>query len=122
MAEDNTFSFLKGILFGAIAGAIAGVLLAPKSGVETREDIKKLAVDFGEKATEIYQKAESILKKKLAQIKKVGQDIDEEKYLELVSEVVEEIKKDSLVTADVAKKISAQLKADWKAVKSELAK
>ncbi|KKP64334.1 MAG: hypothetical protein UR61_C0048G0007, partial [candidate division WS6 bacterium GW2011_GWE1_34_7] len=29
MAEDNTFSFLKGILFGAIAGAIAGVLLAP---------------------------------------------------------------------------------------------
>ena len=122
MAEDNTFSFLKGILFGAIAGAIAGVLLAPKSGVETREDIKKLAVDFGEKATEIYQKAEDILRKKLAQIKKVGQDIDEEKYLELVSEVVEEIKKDSLVTADVAKKISTQLKADWKVVKNELTK
>ena len=52
MSEDKTFSFLKGILVGAIAGAVTGVLLAPKSGVET-EDLKKLAVDFGDKANEL---------------------------------------------------------------------
>jgi len=32
---------LKGTLFGLIAGAIAGLLLAPKSGKETQADIKR---------------------------------------------------------------------------------
>lgn len=122
MSDDKTFSFLKGILVGAIAGAVAGVLLAPKSGAETREDLKKLAVDFGEKANELYKKATDILKEKLDQLKKAGKKIDQEKYLELVSQVVDEIKKDTLVTADVAQKISAQLKTDWAIVKEELKK
>jgi len=122
MSEDKTFSFLKGILVGAIAGAVAGVLLAPKSGTETREDLKKLAVDFGEKANELYKKATDILKEKLEQLEKAGKQIDQEKYMELVSQVVNEIKKDSLVTTDVAQKISAQLKTDWAIVKEELSK
>jgi len=122
MSDDKTFSFLKGILVGAIAGAVAGVLLAPKSGAETREDLKKLAVDFGEKANELYRKATDILKEKLNQLKKAGKKIDQEKYIELVSQVVNEIKKDSLVTADVAQKISTQLKTDWAIVKEELSK
>ena len=33
-------SFLKGTIIGALVGAAAGVLLAPKSGKETRKDIK----------------------------------------------------------------------------------
>ena len=94
MSEDKTFSFLKGILVGAIAGAVAGVLLAPKSGTETREDLKKLAVDFGEKANELYKKATDILKEKLEQLEKAGKQIDQEKYMELVSQVVNEIKKE----------------------------
>ena len=122
MSDDKTFSFLKGILVGAIAGAVAGVLLAPKSGAETREDLKKLAIDFGEKANELYTKATSILKEKLELLKKAGKKIDQEKYLDLVSQVVNEIKKDSVVTADVAQKISAQLKTDWSLVKEELKK
>jgi len=122
MSDDKTFSFLKGILVGAIAGAVAGVLLAPKSGAETREDLKKLAMDFGEKANELYKKATDILKEKLDQLKEAGKKIDQEKYLELVSQVVNEIKKDSVVTADVAQKISTQLKTDWAIVKEELSK
>src|SRR6185312_10792916 len=34
-------SFWKGTLVGAVLGAVAGILLAPKSGKETREDIKR---------------------------------------------------------------------------------
>ncbi|HEY2004423.1 MAG TPA: YtxH domain-containing protein [Candidatus Saccharimonadia bacterium] len=34
-------SFWKGTLIGAVMGAVAGILLAPKSGKETREDIKR---------------------------------------------------------------------------------
>ena len=122
MSEDKTFSFLKGILVGAIAGAVTGVLLAPKSGVETREDLKKLAVDLGDKANELYTKASTILKEKLTSLQKTGKQINQERYLELVSQVVDEIKRDGLVTADVAQKISAQLKADWALVKEELKK
>ena len=122
MSEDKTFSFLKGILVGAIAGAVTGVLLAPKSGAETREDLKKLAVDFGDKANELYTKASTILKEKLTSLKKAGKQINRESYLELVSQVVDEIKKDGLVTEEVAQKISAQLKTDWALVKEELKK
>ena len=32
----KTFSFVSGALFGAAAGAIVGVALAPRSGAETR--------------------------------------------------------------------------------------
>ena len=122
MEEDKTFSFLKGVFIGAIAGAVAGVLLAPKSGVETREDIKKLAEDVGDKANELYTKAVTVLKEKLDSFKKAGKQINQERYLELVTQVVDEIKKDGLVTADAAKKISAQLKTDWTNVKEELEK
>lgn len=122
MSEDKTFSFLKGILVGAIAGAVTGVLLAPKSGAETREDLKKLAVDFGDKANELYTKASTILKEKLTSLKKAGKQINRESYLELVSQVVDEIKKDGLVTEEVAQKISTQLKTDWALVKEELKK
>ena len=32
---------MKGFLFSVAVGAVAGLLLAPKKGKETREDIKK---------------------------------------------------------------------------------
>ena len=35
--------FVLGALFGAVAGVVAGVLTAPKSGKETRADLKKKA-------------------------------------------------------------------------------
>jgi gas vesicle protein len=37
--------FGLGIIIGAIAGVIAGLLTAPKSGKETRDDIKNKAMD-----------------------------------------------------------------------------
>jgi gas vesicle protein len=39
-----------GFLLGAIGGAVAGILLAPKSGKETRADIKDKAVEVNDKA------------------------------------------------------------------------
>jgi gas vesicle protein len=35
-------SFIKGTLLGVIAGAVAGILLAPKSGKETQDDLKRI--------------------------------------------------------------------------------
>ncbi|TFH01737.1 MAG: YtxH domain-containing protein [Calditrichales bacterium] len=36
---DNGGGFFKGFLFGGIIGAAVGILLAPKSGRETREEL-----------------------------------------------------------------------------------
>ena len=59
---------------GALAGGIAGILFAPKSGKETRGDIKKAV----EKATvEIKEKAEEV------------RDLTVEKYQAIVDEVTE---------------------------------
>ena len=41
--KDRTKKFALGTLFAAIAGYLTGILTAPKSGKETREDIKETA-------------------------------------------------------------------------------
>lgn len=122
MEGEKAFSFIKGLFIGAIAGAAAGILLAPKSGKETQEDIKKLAKEYTEKAVDMYQATKKILEKKLDALKKAGSKIDESKYMGLVTEVVEEIKKDGSVTAEAAKKLGNQLRGDWDIVKTEWSK
>ena len=43
MSNENNASFALGIIFGAFVGAVAGVLLAPASGEETRQKVKDAA-------------------------------------------------------------------------------
>lgn len=43
MSKDTAKKFAIGALIAAAAGYIAGILTAPKSGKETREDIKETA-------------------------------------------------------------------------------
>ena len=52
--------FAIGAIIGTAAGLIAGLLTAPKSGKETRADIKQKAVDLKENAE---QKADKIRKR-----------------------------------------------------------
>lgn len=115
--NDNFGSFVKGILVGAVAGAVAGVLLAPKSGEETRKDLSKLAKDWAEKASDFYNDALNMIYEKAEALKLAGKKIDEGKYLQMVGEVVEELKNDKHVAADVAGRIGSQLKRDWTKVK-----
>ena len=46
-----------GAIVGAIAGLAAGVLTAPKSGRETRDDIKKKAEEMKDKAKLLFTHA-----------------------------------------------------------------
>ena len=120
MNENNTASFFKGLALGAVTGAVAALLLAPQSGEQTRKDIQKLAKDVGDKATDYYNQARKEVEKKIEQLKAVGDKLDETKYKALVEEVIADIRKDSKVTSDVAKRMGEQLKGDWKMVKQSL--
>lgn len=39
--DDRTWDRVSGLLLGAAVGFIAGILLAPSAGTETRENLKK---------------------------------------------------------------------------------
>ncbi|MGN1154397.1 MAG: YtxH domain-containing protein [Candidatus Gastranaerophilaceae bacterium] len=57
--------FLAGFAVGASLGALAGILLAPQSGEETREAIGSMAKDVARKTDEtvkdIQEKADTIV-------------------------------------------------------------
>ena len=57
--------FLAGFAIGATIGAVAGILLAPKSGAETREMIGEMASDVARKTDEtvkdIQRRADNIV-------------------------------------------------------------
>lgn len=65
MAKGKKFGL--GVILGAAAGVVAGLLTAPKSGKETRQDIKK-------KAGEVRGSAERRLKDAHKELDKVAAD------------------------------------------------
>jgi len=139
MAKSGKF---LATLFGIAAGAIGGLLLAPKSGKETREDLKKLVMKltkevegtvkstkekveevFGEasdQAMEKYKEIKSMVMNKVAEVKTAGKEIDKEKYVAIVEKVVDEYKSDLNTTKNGAIKLISQLKKDWEKIKKAL--
>lgn len=47
--KNNSISFGLGLLAGVVGGIIAGVLYAPKSGEESRKNLKEVVSDLAEK-------------------------------------------------------------------------
>lgn len=65
MSENNSGEVILAFLLGAVVGAAAGILYAPKSGKETRDKLKDLAGDLSGKLEniggEIKHKAENAI-------------------------------------------------------------
>ena len=55
--DDNSIIFGMGLLVGVVGGMIAAILYAPKSGKETREELKVFVNDFAEKHAPEIKKA-----------------------------------------------------------------
>jgi len=141
MSKSTGKFFLAGLL-GAVAGAVGGLLFAPKSGEETRDDILKLANKLAkaikteaenteEKVTEVFGDASKAAKdkyneisgkvmEKVAAVKSAGQEINKEKYGMIVEDVVSEFKDDFDATKNGATKLANQLKKDWLKIKKAL--
>ena len=57
MSEDRYCHWLKGFLIGGLAGVVVGVLFAPKSGKETRNELGEKATNLAERMKEEYEVA-----------------------------------------------------------------
>lgn len=92
----------KGVIIGAgagiIAGAIAGILLAPKSGKETRADIAKYLHEMKDKIADELAKAGKVTK---------------EKYNEIVEKIVTVYELEKKISTEDAKDIKAKLDKNY---------
>ena len=80
-------------IFGAAIGAAAGILLAPKSGKETREDLKKAIDDAIAKIKNIdVKEVKENFTNKIEEIKKEVSELDKEKVVAIAKEKANDIK------------------------------
>ena len=98
---DKT-TFVEGIAVGAVAGAIAALLLAPKSGQETRDEIK----------AHLEEIKDAIVKR----LQDAG-EFTQEKYEEIVTAIVGEYETAKKITADEAKEIQTRLREGYEAIR-----
>lgn len=85
MPDDRNVlgSVLAGIGIGVLVGACAGLLLAPKSGEETRDELTKTVSDLSDKIAElgrtVSQKVSGTVDRARAQMaQKLGEGGDDE--------------------------------------------
>jgi gas vesicle protein len=53
MSRNNTGAFLGGLVIGGVAGLVAGMVLAPRSGRETRRVLRKTVAALPELTTDV---------------------------------------------------------------------
>lgn len=95
------------LALGVIAGAVAGVLLSPKSGKENREAL-----------SDNLHKIKDTLAEKLSQAGEVTKEV----YDDIVGEVVRGYKEAQDITEDEANEVEQDLKEGFGKLKEEFSK
>lgn len=75
MTKSNKNKFFLGAMIGAIGGAVAGILFAPKSGKETRKVIGDKAKEYAKEGKEILDKSGDIARDKIKEYSKESKEI-----------------------------------------------
>lgn len=89
--SSSSGKWALGAIFAGVAGFLAGILTAPKSGKETRKDIKNVALKAKTEAEKNLKSLHSELNKKLADVKARGEELSGKARTEY-DEVVERAK------------------------------
>jgi gas vesicle protein len=92
----------SGFLRGAVLGLIAGLLVAPRSGKETRENIKKHYKEISDRISE-----------ELSRLK----DITKETYTQVVGTVVHGFVEAKKITSDEAAELKSELKKGFEDIR-----
>lgn len=74
----KTGSFIGGLLTGAVVGGVIALLYAPKSGKETRDDLKKRLEEYGKEMEKIKAKAKEKSKEVKEDLKNKIDDLAKE--------------------------------------------
>ena len=112
--------FFSGVLWGALVGGILGVLYAPKSGEETRKELKDKAGDISEKGQKALDEAKIVaedvkvasqplvdeLERKMKPILHQAKGASKEVQIELMEKIEELVKE----AADASDKTSKTMK------------
>jgi gas vesicle protein len=73
--SNNAGKWAIGAAVAGVAGFVAGILAAPKSGKETREDIKHVATKAKSEAEKTLKSLHSDLNKTIADVKAKGEKL-----------------------------------------------
>lgn len=106
MSKENKSCGFGKFLLGAGIGVGLGILFAPKSGKETREDLKKKMDDLMDKVKNLNaEDVKSTIEAKVNEIKEDLKNLDKETVVSTVREQAKKIKKkaDDLVDYAVKK-------------------
>lgn len=99
--------FSRGILVGLVAGALTGIIFAPKSGKELRKD-----------AQDTFQKMKEELAQKIGQI----QELSEENYNQAVGRVISGYREAQKITPEQAEEIEKILAESFTKIEKSLKK
>lgn len=113
--KKDTKGLLWGILAGSVVGSVTALLFAPKPGKELRKDIadgttgaiekvQEIAVQAGDKGTELYTKAKEAVESVVIEVKQWSKQCD--------TEEVEEKAAVSGIADDEAAIVEAAITAD----------
>lgn len=57
MSKNSGINFGLGLIAGVVGGIVAGVFLAPKSGEQSRDELKEVIINIAEKSNPEVQEA-----------------------------------------------------------------
>lgn len=72
------FKFMKGIWYGALIGAVAALLFAPKRGEELRRDIRHEAEALRDEARSKLEQASTTLDRQADKLEQKVQEVQEQ--------------------------------------------
>jgi gas vesicle protein len=76
MSERNdNLMFLAGLFLGAIAGSFTAVLLVPRSGPETREQVVERGLELKSRAEDAVQRAQHVASETVAKVQSAAQGL-----------------------------------------------